>query len=289
MGGWAGGRVGGLAWLWRRRTVCALWRGKAQVHRQLQHHAHFLARCLPPSRVFSRFLPCFPPIPCVAGSLPAGHGMLPLRPPRLPGDAAGGEAESALCCAALCWAVLCWAGLCWAGLESCLESDAHLSYAVARCPLAVPCSRGTLLESCLAPSHPGQPAVVGSTQYFSTSSCLMSHIHVHVCRPAPTPLCRTRRLGSHPRQRQPATVRLAVPSVHLHAARSRCRLLLRRLWQVFPHGPLSNVQLPACAGAVDEAALLMELAGAPGGPWTLEQLGWVEAVAEAVSAFPFRC
>jgi hypothetical protein len=53
--------------------------------------------------------------------------------------------------------------------------------------------------------------------------------------------------------------------------------------------PLFKPPLPDCAGAVDEAALLIELGGAPGRPWTLEQLGWAEAVAEAVSAFSFRC
>jgi hypothetical protein len=35
-------------------------------------------------------------------------------------------------------------------------------------------------------------------------------------------------------------------------------------------------------GAVDEAAELIERAAVPRGPWTLEQLGWAEAVAQAV-------
>lgn len=35
-------------------------------------------------------------------------------------------------------------------------------------------------------------------------------------------------------------------------------------------------------GCLEEAALLLELTAAPAGPWTLEQLGWADALAEAV-------
>ena len=37
-----------------------------------------------------------------------------------------------------------------------------------------------------------------------------------------------------------------------------------------------------CTGAFEEAAHVIELSATPQGPYTLEQLGWAEAVAEAV-------
>lgn len=52
------------------------------------------------------------------------------------------------------------------------------------------------------------------------------------------------------------------------------------------HTPSTAACLPSSTspGLIAEVAVLLELTAAPAGPWSLDQLGWSEAMAEAVRA-----